>query len=141
MALMPLIALLGVLMFAGASFFFALAESALFSLGKMRSRQLAERSPEEGASVSRLLAEPQDLLATIVLGNTFANAALVAMTLLLVLGSDGHWVVLTLVGLFVLVLLGCEVAPKTLAVREPELWSVRVAKPMLWLMRLTRPLR
>ena len=41
MALTPFMALLGVLLFAGASFFFALAESALFSLGKWRARQLA----------------------------------------------------------------------------------------------------
>jgi putative hemolysin len=43
--------------------------------------------------------------------------------------------------LFVLILLGCEVIPKTLAVRSPEQWALRVAKPMLAITRLTRPLR
>src|SRR6185295_19003586 len=60
--LTPLWALLGVLVFAGGSFFFAVAESALSSLGTWRTRQLARRSPETGGLVSRLLAEPQDLL-------------------------------------------------------------------------------
>ena len=39
--LTPLWAVVGVLVFAGASFFFAVAESALFSLGKWQARQLA----------------------------------------------------------------------------------------------------
>src|SRR3989442_6542055 len=79
--LTPLWAVVGVLVFAGASFFFAVAESALFSLGTWQTRQLAKRSPEAGALVARLLAEPQALLATIVLGNTFTNAAIVAIPL------------------------------------------------------------
>jgi putative hemolysin len=46
-----------------------------------------------------------------------------------------------MVGLFVFILLGVEVAPKALAVRAPELWSLRVARPMLILQTLLRPLR
>ena len=139
MALMA--ALFGVSFFAAASFFFALAESALFALGKWRARQLAERSPQLGGVVARLLAEPQDLLATLVLGNTFANAALIAIALGIAL-DERHWSLgVTLAALLVLILLGCEVVPKTLAVRMPEQWAVRVARPMWFLMKLTRPLR
>jgi putative hemolysin len=140
MSLAPFIALIGVLGFAAASFFFALAETALFSLGQWRARQLAERSPT-GRSVAALLEAPQDLLATIVLGNTLANTALVALTLWMSLGVKGSHLGLTLAGTFVLILLGCEVVPKTLAVRMPEAWALRVAEPMTWLVRLTRPLR
>jgi putative hemolysin len=135
MSLAPFIAWLGVLGFAAASFFFALAETALFSLGKWRARQLAERSPGAGGAVAALLKEPQDLLATIVLGNTLANSALVAVALWMSLDVKGAHLGLTLVGTFLLILLGCEVVPKTLAVRMPEAWALRVAGP--W----TRPLR
>ena len=89
MSLAPFIAWLGVLGFAAASFFFALAETALFSLGKWRARQLAERSPGLGGSVAALLNEPQDLLATIVLGNTLANSALIALALWMSLSVTG----------------------------------------------------
>jgi Mg2+/Co2+ transporter CorB len=68
----PLTAIVVVLISAGASFFFALAETALFSLSKWQVRQLAEHDPR-GGKVARLLAEPQDLLAPMVLGNTFAT--------------------------------------------------------------------
>src|ERR1041385_2482532 len=73
----PYLVVLGVLIFAAASFFFALAESALFALSKWQLEQLAERTPGQGAIVSGLLKRPAELLATIVLGNTVANAAIV----------------------------------------------------------------
>jgi CBS domain containing-hemolysin-like protein len=141
--LTPLWAVAGILIFAGASFFFAVAESALFSLGKWQARQLAERSPPAGGMVARLLKEPQDLLATIVLGNTFANAMIVAVALLVAL--SGGWPVLATGGMVIvllaLILVGCEVIPKTLAVRSPEQWSLWVARPMSFLQGVTRPLR
>src|SRR5437762_10312096 len=87
--LTPLWAVVGVFIFAGASFFFAVAESALFSLGKWQTRQLAERSPQAGGVVARLVAQPQELLATIVLGNTLANGVIVAIPLWLAL--SGGW--------------------------------------------------
>ncbi len=129
---------LGVLGFAAASFFFALAESALFALGKWQVEQLAERSPREGAMVAQLLKQPSELLATIVLGNTVANAVMVAVGLGVTVWRGGS-IPLTVGALAVLILIGCEVLPKTLAVRAPELWSLRVARVMLWWQNLARP--
>src|SRR5438093_7726672 len=78
-----------VLVFAGASFFFALAETALFSLSKWQAQQLAEREGRAGTIVLRLLGEAQDLLATMVLGNTFATAAMLATALWM--AFNRHW--------------------------------------------------
>ena len=126
--------------FAGASFFFALAETSLFSLGKWQLKQLEARSPACGAIINRLLSKPQDLLATLGLGNTFANAGIVAVGFLLALRRDWSppavWV-----ALLVLILFGGEVAPKALAVRAPELWALRVARFMFFLLKVSRPLR
>ena len=134
----PYLVVLGVVLFAVASFFFALAESALFALGKWQVEQLAERSPQEGAIVARLLQQPSELLATIVLGNTLANAVMVALGLGVVVWR-GDSIPLAVAGLGVLILVGCEVMPKTLAVRSPEMWSLRVARPLLWWQRVARP--
>src|SRR5437899_170934 len=140
MPFVPVAAALMVLVFAGASFFFALAETALFSLSKWQARQLAERNPGSGNIVLRLLAEAQDLLATMVLGNTFATAAILATALWMAL--SGRWpMATTIVGLLVLILIGCEVLPKTLAVRQAEQWALRVARPMLLLQTISKPLR
>lgn len=124
----------GVLLFAAASFFFAVSESALFALGKWRARQLAGKT--NGAVVERLLSRPSELLATIVLGNNLANAAIIALGVWSALA--GYWrLTPTLVGLVLLILVGCEVLPKTLAVRGPERWALRVARPMLLIQELT----
>jgi len=88
--------------------------------------------------VNRLLAQPQDLLATIVLGNTFANGAMVA-TVLWVATHENWPMTITLLALLIFVLLGAEVAPKTLAVRAPEFWALRVAPTMFVLQTISRP--
>ena len=129
-----------VVIFAGASFFFALAETSLFSLSKWQAQQLAERGGRAGEIVLRLLGEAQDLLATMVLGNTFASAAMLATGLWMAL--NGRWHLgITVVLLLVLILIGCEVLPKTLAVRRPERWALRVARPLLVVQTLALPLR
>jgi putative hemolysin len=121
-----LLVIFGITLAAGASFFFALSESSLFALGALRARQLAEHSPQRGRVVLKLLEHPSELLATIVLGNTLANASIIALGFWQAL--SGYWAIGPTVALIlILVLIGCEVLPKTLAVRSPEPWALRVA--------------
>lgn len=131
--------MLAILLFASASFFFALAETALFSLSQWQVAHLSERYPRRGKIVAQLLARPQDLLATLVLGNTFANAAMLALALHAVF-SEQEPLLPTMISLSVLVLVGCEVLPKTLAVRQPDYWAVRVAWLMFLFERFSKPL-
>ena len=81
--------------------------------------------------MARLLKHPSELLATVVLGNTVANALVVAIGLGVTLWLGGS-VMLTVGALALLILVGCEALPKTLAVRSPETWSLRVARPISW---------
>lgn len=129
---------LAILVFAGASFFFALAETALFSLSEWQVKQLVEKNPGAGGVVAELLERPHDLLATLVLGNTFANAAILAAALRMVLNAQWGFA-LTMLVLAVIVLLVGEVLPKTLAVRQPTRWALRVAWPLLIFRKLTKP--
>ena len=129
------------LFFTGVGFFFAMAETALLTLGKWRLRQITTQYPARGAFIRKLLSASQDLLATITLGNTMAHGAIIASALVISLKFyQQHFllVALTLVaGIFVF----CEVVPKTLAMRHPEAWAPRVAFLMLWMVRITRPIR
>jgi putative hemolysin len=134
------LAVIVVAVFAASSFFFSVAETSLFSLSKWQAKQLAERHPGAGAIGVRLLGQPQDLLATMVLGNTFAAAAMVATSFWMALNGDWS-LAITIVVLLALILIGCEVVPKTLAVRNPEQWALRVARPMLLMQWLATPLR
>jgi putative hemolysin len=133
------LAITAILIFAGASFFFALAETALFSLGQWHVAQLIEKKPVRGKIVAQLLERPQDLLATLALGNTFANAAMLAVALRMVF--DAHWALaVTMIALLALTLIICEVFPKTLAVRRPERWAVRVGWLLLVFQKICTPL-
>lgn len=123
----------------GASFFFASAETALFTLGQWQLRDVANRHGNRGAAVKRLLASPQDCLAAIVLGNTVSTFALVAVAVWMVLHQE--WPpVATLLGALGVILVFGEVLPKTLAVRRPETWALRVAHPMVLVVALAKPL-
>ena len=123
-----------------ASFVFALAETALFSLGLWRARRLAATDPARGGAVVRLMEDSSGLLAILVLGNSTANAMLVALAL--VTASAGGWPV-AVSGIVVLAvtLFLCEVTPKALGVRQPDAWALRLAPPLALLVRLTGPLQ
>ena len=136
MALTGWMVLGGVLFFAGASFFFALAETALFALGKWRAREICDQSPEKGAMIVRLLEQPSELLAAISLGNTITTSGMVILALWPVL--RGEWsAIMAWSSVLLFILIGCEVLPKTLAVRAPQQWAMRVARPMLFLQSMT----
>ncbi len=135
----PILAVAVVLVCAGASFFFSLAETALFSLSKWQVRQLADSKSRAGEVASKLLAESQDLLATMVLGNSFANIGLLAIGLWM--GLSEQWPLWwTIGGVLLLTLIVGEVLPKTFAVRRPDVWSLRVARPLAWVHLVARPL-
>jgi putative hemolysin len=136
------IAVLVILFGAAASFLCALAEAAFFSLGRWRVQQLAETSPI-AARLQKLLKEPHEVLAAIVLGNTFANGAMVASVLWLLLKRDppALGVIGPMLALLLFILLACEVLPKALGVRSPEFWSLRLARPAELLTRFSRPAR
>ena len=129
------------LLFAGAGFFFALSETALLTLGKWRLRLIMERHPVSGVLIRKLLAEPHDMLATITLGNTLAHGTLIAAAWMIGIQADDWGKGLAPAVLAAALLLFCEVVPKTLAVRRPELWAPWVARPVLWFMWLSTPIR
>jgi len=132
----PIVAAVLVLVCAGASCFFSLAETALFSLSKWQARELTNQG-KRGALAARLLGEPQDLLATIVLGNTFATAAMLAFGLWM--GLSGRWPFWGTLGILLLLSLFVgEVLPKIFAVRQAEVWARRVAYPLSWSQQITR---
>jgi putative hemolysin len=137
---LPWLAALSVLVFMAGSFFFSLAETALFSLHPWQSRHLAQQAGLAGEAVAKLLQEPRDLLATLVLGNTIANSGIIAVGLWAGLQSDLPGALIVVL-LFAGILLGCEVAPKTLAVRSPEQWALWVAFPLKGIFQAARPVQ
>jgi len=140
MSSLSIMALAAVILGTAASFFFALAETALLSLGEWRLRQLAAGPGRAAQRVVRLLSDPAELVATLTLGSTMAHALLVTVVMLLML--NGQWVhPLVMAVLLPVVLVGCEVVPKTLAVRAPDRWALRVVGAIKLFHQATAPLR
>ena len=143
------LALVGLLVLINA--FFAGAELALVSLDVVQLQRLESR-PGGGQTVSRLVREPIRYLATVQIGITLAGflaSATVAVSLaepLLPLfdlfggAAEGVAIVaVTLVLAFVMLVFG-ELAPKRLAMQQPERWALVAARPLAWLALVSRPI-
>lgn len=140
MSLVQIMAIAAMAFFTACSFVFALAETALLSLGDWRLRRLEANNTRSAVKIRALLRDPASLVSSISFGTTIADGLLITVGLLLALHSK--WVVgASLLILIPVVLIGCEVIPKTLAVRSPDKWAMRVAG-LVWVFhRLTLPLR
>ena len=137
--LTTLTALLVIAAASALSFIFALAESALFSLSSWQTKRLSEESPRLRPFLQQLIEQPQDLLATIVLGNTAANAIIGGIATLMVLRSA--WPAsITFFTVGLLLLIGCEVIPKTIAGRLPERWALTLLEPTVAFQNVLRPI-
>ncbi len=118
------------------SFFFSGSETALFSLPRVVVERLRQTSAR-GKQVASLLEEPNRLLVTILIGNLTANiliSAIIGSWVLrmfepfrysLYLGSVAAIVLTTAI-----LLLLAEIAPKTLAINNPERFALGVAIPL-----------
>jgi len=105
MALAPIAAMVVVLLFAGASFFFALAETALFSLSKCRLVSWPSANPggrnRAACSPNRRLAGRNGA------GQYLRSAAILATALWMALNALASRA--TILGMLALILIGCEV--------------------------------
>lgn len=135
---MDVVYVIAVILSGAASFFFAVAESSLFSLTKWQVKQIVERNPEKGGAIQKLLASPEELLATIAMGNTFANGIILAIAFTEF--SQKFGITTTLLLSLFLILIVCEVFPKTLGVRAAEKWALRVSDTMTIFYRFSAPL-
>jgi len=124
------------------SAFFSGAETALFSLGRIQARRLAEQSPALGAIVTELLGMPRRLLSTILLGNTLT--ATTATTVMFWLLSRHHAPatagLLTVAIMTPLLVTVGELGPKLLAILNPARVVRLTAKPLRGITRAVGPL-
>jgi putative hemolysin len=121
--------------------FFSGSETALMAVNRYRLSYLARRGDRRAARVRDLVASPDRLISTILLGNNFANTAASALATAIAIAVAGErgTIYATLI-MTALLLIFAEIAPKTLAARHPERVSVIVARPIGLLVKLLYPL-
>ncbi|HEX2681091.1 MAG TPA: hemolysin family protein, partial [Candidatus Dormibacteraeota bacterium] len=115
-------------------------ETALTSVGRLRVRFLAEQGSEAAAILQRLRADPNRFLSTVLFTNTLAlivastATALMADSILTRWGVPMGWrlwiTLLVSVLLSIVILIGAEVTPKTLAITHAERVALAAAGPV-----------
>ncbi|MGA8015916.1 MAG: hemolysin family protein [Candidatus Dormiibacterota bacterium] len=121
--------------------FAAAAETALTSVSRIRMRSLAEDGNPRAVRVVHLHNDPNAYLSTILSVNTVAVIVASATTALIVTTtarSVPEALFTALLSIFVLVF--CEIAPKSLALRFNERFALRLGAPVQLLTTVLRPL-
>lgn len=120
--------------------FFACAETGLMAVNRYRLRHRAQMQKRYAVRILHLLKRPDRLLATILIGSTFATMMASSLATLLahhLWGEKGA--VIAAIGLTLVILVFAEIAPKTLAALYPERVSRLVLYPIYLFLYLFYP--
>lgn len=136
------LSLQGVLL-AGSAFFSG-SETALFSISDVDLEQLRRQRHPQADLLHELLSQPRRLIVSILCGNELINIAATTNMAGIMMALYGYERagVINFIVMVPLLLLLCEITPKTIAVSQPVQVSTRIiCRPMsLWL-RLIAPVR
>jgi Mg2+/Co2+ transporter CorB len=122
------------------SFFFSGSETALTASSRAAMLRLEKTGNRRAGIVNRLLEQRERLLGALLIGNNVANiaASTLATGLLLAWFGDVGVIYATVV-MTVLVVVFCEVLPKTAAINAPDRIAIAVARPMERIVRVLAP--
>jgi len=123
------------------SAFFSSSETGMLSLNRYRLRHQAKEGHRGARRASELLAHPDRLLGTILVGNNFVNilASSIATVLAMQLWGEAGIAIAT-IGLTIILLIFGEITPKTLAALRPEIVAYPVSLPLKMLQKVLYPL-
>jgi Mg2+/Co2+ transporter CorB len=135
-----LLTIAAVILLLGLSAFFSGSETALTAASRARLHALELEGNERAQRVNKLLAEPERIIGTILLGNNLVNILASALTTSLLIGLFGDvGVAYATIGMTVLVVIFSEVLPKTYAIAFPDRIALAIAPIMQVLIVVLRP--
>ena len=123
------------------SAFFSGSETALTAVSRARMHQLEKDGSHAAQNVNLLLADRENLIGTVLLGNTFINilvSSLATSALSVVLGDKT--VAIATGVMTVLILVFAEVMPKTLAIAKTDRIALAVSGPLRWIVLALGPI-
>ena len=123
-----------------ASFFFSGSETALTVSSRATMLRLAKDGDAKAGIVNRLLEAREELIGALLIGNNVATiaASTLATGLMLKFFGESGLLAATVI-MTVLVVVFCEVLPKTAAIDSPDRIALAVAPSMRWVVRLLAP--
>ncbi len=136
-----LISVFVVLILIAASAFFSGSETALTAASRARMHALEQEGNRRAELVNQLLATPERIIGTVLLGNNLVNILASSLTTGLLIGLFGEFGVLYATAVMtVIVVIFAEVLPKTYAIAYPDRIALGVAPVMRVLIRALWPL-
>lgn len=132
----------GILCLLFVSAFFSGSETALTAISRARIYQLVTGGNKRARIVSRLRREKESLIGAILLGNNAVNIAASAMATSLAISLFGgeHGVLIVTIVLTMVVVIFCEVLPKTFAIQNAERVSLFIAPLLAPIVKLLSPI-
>jgi Mg2+/Co2+ transporter CorB len=123
-----------------ASFFFSGSETALTASSRATMLRLARDGDLKASIVTRLLETRDELIGALLVGNNVATiaASSLATGLMLKWIGEGGILIATVI-MTVLVVVFCEVLPKTAAIDSPDRIALAVARPISVVVQLLSP--
>ena len=122
------------------SAFFSGSETGMMAANKVKLKNLSKKRDRGAKRALRLLKKPDLLLATILVGNNFANILASSIVTIIMLNYFGGNVLLGAVLLTTFILIFSEITPKTMAAVKPESFAKRSSLLLKTLLYILRPL-
>ena len=133
-------ALLAVLVCLLLSFFFSGSETALTASSRASMLRLEKNGSDRARLVNRLMQTREQLIGALLIGNnvaTIAASSLATGLLLTWFGDVG--VIYATLAMTVLIVVFCEMLPKTAAINDPDRVALVVARPIAHMVRIFSP--
>lgn len=123
------------------SAFFSGSETALTTVNKLRMRSLADDDVKGAKTVLKLIENPGKTLSAILIGNNIVNISASAIATTMAIHFWGNeWVGLVTGTLTLLILIFCEITPKSMSTIFAEKVSLRVAGPVYAFTKILTPI-
>jgi Mg2+/Co2+ transporter CorB len=125
------------------SAFFSISETAMMALNRHRLKYLASKNAFGARQTQRLLAQTEQLLSLILIGNNLINVIIpvVVTSITLVMFGHNNVVLSVTTGLVAfLIIVFCEITPKIVGASFPEKIALPASLVLGPLMRIARPL-
>lgn len=134
-------AVVAIIVLLAVSGFFSGSETAITGASRGRMHQLEKDGSHAARRVNRLIGEKENVIGTILLGNTFINILVSSLATTILAARYGeHAVVITTVVMTVLVLVFAEVMPKTLAIARTDRFALVVSAPLRFFVTILSPI-
>ena len=107
------------------------AETALTSISRIKLKNMVEDGDKKAAEIEKLLADPNTFLSTILIVNSVAVIVASIMATVLALRFSATWgELISSIVISLIVLIFCEITPKTAAVQNPLRWARVLVGPV-----------